>query len=75
MMLRSNTGEEVRVLTMRGSLQELPLRVKEEKTAETRPYRPPKREDPIRTRVAPSSIATAKSWLIPMDSSGSSQRW
>ena len=33
--------------------------------------RGPKRAVPIRTSVEPSSTATAKSWLIPIESSGS----
>src|SRR5579863_368687 len=32
--------------------------------------RSPKIAEPMRTCVAPSSIATSKSWLIPMESSG-----
>src|SRR5450432_864366 len=32
--------------------------------------RGPKRPVPIRTRVEPSSTATAKSWLMPIESSG-----
>jgi hypothetical protein len=34
-------------------------------------YLPPKMALPTRTRVAPSSMAISKSWLIPMDSTGS----
>src|SRR5262249_25463167 len=37
--------------------------------------RSPKSAEPIRTMVAPSSTATSKSWLMPMDSSGRSKRF
>jgi hypothetical protein len=37
-------------------------------------WRSPKSAEPMRTMVAPSSMATSKSWLIPIESSGRRNR-
>ena len=36
-------------------------------------FRSPKIAEPMRTSVAPSSTATSKSWLMPMDSTGNAR--